>query len=618
MNGLPHLQWHAKPFGAGDIDGTGTQRLLGQPDLDLVDLLVRETAQNSWDARLSTGVPEFELRLRTLSVDQMHLLRTHVFTQTGPTGGLRKLLASERIGALEILDRGTKGLGGTLRIDLQSEGPRDWVDFVLAVGAPPDTASGGGTYGFGKTASYAASSCSTILIWSVTEHAGRIEHRLIASAINEGFNQDGRRFTGRQWWGSATGMAHHQIEPVTGDAAQMLGEHLFERPFSPGETGTSILVLAPRTLFDAGDDDIDAQDPAWADALPSAIIRSLWPKLLPGQAQQYRMDVRAFDHENELPLVQSSASPTLAAMHRCLESVRSGEDGSDLYLKRFEVRSQRPKQLIGHLSMTRFRRGEDDPAADLVGTVSLMREPELVVRAQLHPGNRKDPMSWVGVFKPVEVHDRAFAASEPPAHDAWAPQSVNDKNQRRTVNIALKRIRELTQEFLTPSVPSDQASKAQPTAALSARLGALAGTSLGARPVGGGSSRIGGGRSDSNSNGRVVITSISPLERNSDDLAQRRERSRVNFEIHGAQGEVELSAARLQILIEGGSLPAGQNEIRIDRWLMRKGDSIRSALAARFAPGAFGAADISHPMGVAVDVELKLSAVGNSPEDGRP
>ena len=66
MIGLRDLAWYPKPFGPGDMDGSGEKKVLGRPEVDMVDLLVRETAQNSWDARLPGQVPRFELRHRRL------------------------------------------------------------------------------------------------------------------------------------------------------------------------------------------------------------------------------------------------------------------------------------------------------------------------------------------------------------------------------------------------------------------------------------------------------------------------------------------------------------------------------------------------------------------------
>ena len=609
------LLWHAKAFGPGDIDGTGTQRLLGQPDLDLVDLLVRETAQNSWDARLGgQEPPAFEVRLRTLSPLQVHVLRSTVLVETGPTGGLGHLLHQPRMEVIEIVDRATKGLGGALRIDEENDGPRDWINFVLAVGAPPSANStAGGTYGFGKTASYLASSVSTILIWTATHHEARIQHRFIGSAINEAFTLDGRRYTGRQWWGREPGAggAEHPIEPAVGDEARSLGESLFERGFDEGETGTSILILAPKPPPKLDPDD-DGPDPTWAERLPESIIRNLWPKLIPNQGADRTMVIRIFDHGAPVSIPDSSQSPTLGALERCLEKARVGDDeASDPYLKCDEIWAWRPRVQLGRLALTRFTPQPNDPLADLTESITLMRSPELVVRAQLHPSPRKVAMAWVGVFRPLDQHDRAFAAAEPPAHDQWEPQSVLEKSDRRIVNLALKRIKEHTTEFLTPKMVDDSLTRAEPTAALAARLASLSGTALGSRPTPGSgrkgrpSSEEGSGGGRRRSDCKVSVTKAILLPRTNADLAQRREQTRFEFSVNGVSSAgATVSAARMRIVIEGGSVP-GEDDIRLERWWGPSGEDLGPGTSIRVSSDTTGAVDVSSWVGVALDFELK-------------
>ena len=60
------LGWFPKQFGPGDIDGVGAKRLLGTPNIEPAWVLVRETAQNSWDARGVSPSIDFTLNLRLL------------------------------------------------------------------------------------------------------------------------------------------------------------------------------------------------------------------------------------------------------------------------------------------------------------------------------------------------------------------------------------------------------------------------------------------------------------------------------------------------------------------------------------------------------------------------
>ena len=55
-----------------------------------------------------------------------------------------------------------------------------------------------------------------------------------------------------------------------------------------------------------------------------------------------------------------------------------------------------------------------------------------------------------GVFKPVADVDDSFSKSEPPAHDDWVPNSIQNKSQARDVRIALNCIRDAVSDFVLP------------------------------------------------------------------------------------------------------------------------------------------------------------------------
>src|SRR5690606_144384 len=115
-----------------------------------------------------------------------------------------------------------------------------------------------------------------------------------------------------------------------------------------------------------------------------------------------------------------------------------------------EVRSERPRKLLGHLALTRYPvpHGTDEPSR----WVTLMRnQAELVVKYMERQPLDVGGFQWAGVFKPVTEVDDSFALSEPPAHDDWVPKAVEDKALRRDVNIALDRIQKFADAFVRPS-----------------------------------------------------------------------------------------------------------------------------------------------------------------------
>jgi hypothetical protein len=458
------LSWFPKQCSPGDIDGGGAKRLLGAPSINGAWVLVREMSQNSWDARGESPCIDFILNLRLLRGSVLDTLRNRIFTADPPNTGLAELLRRDEIWALEVSDRGTTGLSGPIRNDLavKSDTETNFIDLVFNIGAPRNAYLGGGTYGFGKTASYVSSNVGTILIWSRCEGSDGLEHRLIGSAIGEGFDMGGRRFTGRHWWGNAVA-SEGRVEPVVRDLAQELGESVFATPFDHDVTGTSILILDPQLDGDSPEDNVEL--------LVRAVIENLWPKLMTDQDGRQRMNVIVQLDGMPRPLPSIENHRTLSGHAQCLLAVRAAQAGLDpnvLPLKYpvhvDEIWLKKPKKLLGHLAMTRFPVTErtDQPSH----AITYMRhQAELVVRYFERPELHVEGFQWAGVFKPVADADDSFAQAEPPAHDDWVPLALVDKSRRTEVRMALVRIREAAENYLSPRQPSAASSEALPSAA---------------------------------------------------------------------------------------------------------------------------------------------------------
>lgn len=496
------LEWFPKVCGPGDLIGDGARKLLGQPKVSPIALLARETAQNSWDARVEASI-KFSMSLRLLSPQQVELLRSKVLV--GNPGGinLRETLNKDEVWVLEVSDRGTKGLGGPVRPDLPVPPgqPMDFVNMVFNIGAPSDRKLGGGTYGFGKAVGYLTSGCGTTLIWSRSREQGVLESRLIGSAIGTNFEDGNRRYTGRHWWGvqSSADSDGTRVEPLRGPAADTIGNVLFEEGFDPAATGTSILIIDPQ-LGGASYEDS-------ADQLAEAVLWNLWPKMVPLSDGRCPMEVDIRLNGESISMVAPSEHPYLSAYVDCLKAVRGMHEGRAVELPlglTKEVRRLSPNRLLGYLAMTRFTSfGEDEirfPDIDPLGNsshhVCLMRHAELVVTYNELRSLDSPGYHWAAVFQPVEETDAAFSASEPPAHDEWIPTSLADRDQKSIVKVALQRIKEICGAFAAPPVgqQGNTTKEAAPTLDLANSLGALvASTEPEASPSTGGLGGGGGG-----------------------------------------------------------------------------------------------------------------------------
>lgn len=484
------LKWFPKPFGPGDIDGIGSRRLLGQPYLNPTDLLVREMAQNAWDARDASGSLEFTLNLRKLTPAEISVLESRVLTGRGEGLGLQEFFQLDEPWCLEVSDRGTVGLDGPIRNDftVPSGEPRNFIDLIFNIGAPRDVHLGGGTYGFGKTITYVISRVSTVLVWSRCRTQRGLEHRLIGSAMGEAFDDEGLSYTGRSWWGNVvegnnlnigSSAAQSRIEPAVGEDARLLAEEVFQSRFIDGQTGTSFLIPDPLLTGKTREDQ--------ARRLAESVLCNLWPKLLIEQQGRPRMDIRVLLNGEPVEITPPEEHPVISGYARCLQAVREVQSGTaeldafEPFIKVAELRSQRPKALLGHLALTRTPVRE---GAEPQRSVAWMRhQAELVVKYSEMEKLEVPGFQWMGVFKPSEEVDDSFAASEPPAHDDWVPAAMQNPTQKRHVNIGLRRIKEAVGLFLTPaSLESGNSGPKSSVAHIGDMLSGLVAGAVGAGP----------------------------------------------------------------------------------------------------------------------------------------
>ncbi|MFD0594037.1 hypothetical protein ACFQZ4_17425 [Catellatospora coxensis] len=65
---MTDIGWLSQPYPPeGATAAEGIRNQLGRPELDHLTVLVREAAQNSWDARAGSGAVDFRIDLSTVS-----------------------------------------------------------------------------------------------------------------------------------------------------------------------------------------------------------------------------------------------------------------------------------------------------------------------------------------------------------------------------------------------------------------------------------------------------------------------------------------------------------------------------------------------------------------------
>lgn len=448
------MEWIPESYPrAGGLAAAGFYKLLGRPRLDPLTVLVRETAQNSWDARLHNGRPVgFTIQGWKLSEDEQESLRTEVFVSAKNATGtnLERELASRNLIGLYITDRNTKGLSGPLQADeADPDDTYDWVDFVLNVGKANTQGHTGGTYGFGKTISYVVSAANAVVIHSRTEYQGRKQTRLIACAIGDDFTKNRRLYTGRHWWGKRD---DDVPSPLTGRTADQIAARIGMPPFEPAETGTNLLIVAP---------DLGGRTPEQAmNFIAESVTWHLWPKLVERRGKR-SMDIGVYWNGEPVSIPRPEDRPPLQGFVQAFQAALDGRAGdtSPLGLQVEKIKCQRPSTVIGTLATVplvhRERATVDDgsnpedgeapaPAAAITGVchhVALLRTPELVIEYWEGPASPEGGTEWAGVFRASDEHDGHFAAAEPPTHDTWNPALLPKSQGRTIVNVGLREIR---------------------------------------------------------------------------------------------------------------------------------------------------------------------------------
>ncbi|GIF96589.1 hypothetical protein [Catellatospora citrea] len=419
--------WWSQAFAPeGSAAAEGIVKQLGRPSLDPLTVLVREAAQNSWDARTPDGVVDFGVDVRILGDDVAAWRRLLL---PGPAEGsgvdLDAVLQPGGV-VLVVSDRHTVGLGGPVRAGERASDDEkpDFVQFLRNVGEPSDHQFGGGTYGFGKAIFYRLSRAGAILVDTNTAAGGPAGRRLMGAALGHSWYLGDRRFTGRHWWGH---VAPDDVpDPVLDTHAEALAESLGLPGFADGRTGTDIVILAADLGLTGSETDIRERSPHEAATfIASSILWNLWPKMIPdddGRHMRFRVGVNGSQDLLPAPAAFDELEPFVDA----LRDVRVGRGApysrtvAPKHAGSFAMAVAGAPAGAGRLMIEAAKPFDGPPRH-----VARMRVAELVVDYLIGPSHPDARFAYGGVFKASEDADALFASSEPPTHDDWVAKGLS-------------------------------------------------------------------------------------------------------------------------------------------------------------------------------------------------
>ena len=456
----------------GNIQAPGIMNQLGRPNLDPLTVLVREAVQNSWDARANdNNTVEFDLSGWTLNKKQLDCLKRNLFGKRPRSQFLPlDLVLSENVDVLAVSDRGTLGLGGPTRADIYTgKGARDFVDFVRNVGQPSDKQNSGGTYGYGKAAFYRLSMAQTIVIYTRCFVNGKYQSRLIAAALGNPYNHENKIYTGRHWWGD---LINGIIEPILDKKADDIAMQLGLQQLKDNNCGTTIVVIAPNFSGEKVTDQLslfkDEKNRTPYQALcymAESILWYFWPKMMPIGNKKPAMKFHISWQGNEIKLPKPENYPPLKGYVDSMLLLKQNKSGSAMNHQLMEIASQKPNQKIGYIAIHLFQISnsnffdthEDDKVKieGFTHHTAIMRQPELVVKYIPGPILSSEWFGYGGVFIANEEVDSIFASSEPPTHDNWVVDSLEDRRSKIIVRAAMREVSNVMETFSKPSSVSN-------------------------------------------------------------------------------------------------------------------------------------------------------------------
>lgn len=464
--------WYSQRFRPdGGITAEGLRNQLGRPTLSVLTVLVRESAQNSWDAKLDGDV-DYKLDLVTVSPAHRQawneLLAPNAPEDVSAGRTLTEFFRGSSLRYLAVSDRGTTGLAGPVRSDEYARpNERGWLSFVLNSGERQDVDGGGGTYGYGKGAFFLASRTGAVLIYTRFDDKGALRSRLIGSALLSSGDVDGVPYTGRHWWGRPS---EDFCEPLVDEAADSTARRLGLPEFRKGETGTTVVVLDPDLTDPAVPEEERAEMPVdrAGEFLAEAAAWNLWPLMLEGRTQRLRVSITAHGASITVPSEHDDA-----VLANFAEAYRKA--GAEI---RPNVVCRSPKKEIGRFGyVDTFGARTDSVAAAELGLsgsphhVCCMRSPDLVVQYLEQQPKAHPDIGYAGVFKVDDELDQIFSKAEPPTHDAWIDAQLVGR-EATFVRVAARRLKEECAKIVGPKV-RDVRVASIPVGSIAERLGFL-------------------------------------------------------------------------------------------------------------------------------------------------
>lgn len=274
--------------------GSAILRSLQNESLSVVDLVVRESFQNSLDAGLdnvdSVNIDVKTNKIRTQSVAPYF---------SGLTNNLMNKLPKETT-VISIADSNTSGLTGEFNTtDPKKLAESNIYKLIYGINMNQEDGDAGGSWGLGKTSFFRIGSGIVIYYSRIRTKIGTYEERLAACLIEDSSKDDALMSDnprGIAWWGekNENTSKYDKTYPITDGffIRKFLKEFGLE-PYKGDETGTNIIIpfIDEEKIVVHKDDDLLNDEVYWwetslTDSINMAIKRWYFPRLFNPQYKE--------------------------------------------------------------------------------------------------------------------------------------------------------------------------------------------------------------------------------------------------------------------------------------------------------------------------------------------
>ncbi len=352
--------------------GSSLLRLIQNNNMPVLDLLVRESIQNSLDAR----------KLNSKYVEVDYLTGKFNSLKLGNeleeiTDAINQRYGNKEYDYIAIRDSYTVGLTGVMDYKhIQNNAYGNLLKLVYEICKPQEAEGAGGSWGIGKTVYFRIGIGLVIYYSRIVNEDGEYESRLAASLVENELDPnamipvyDGMIKRGIAWWGEGTGK--NSTQPVTDNdyIKKFLGIFGINE-YTDDETGTTIIIpyinaeeLLRNNRTEYTNDQEEEIIPFWCtkleDYLSIAVQRWYAPRLNNKNYQQgaflrTRINGKGISLDSMEPVFQVVQSLYNRAHY--VNDVDILTDVEDVYLEDINVRNKLESQKIGSISFARVSR----------------------------------------------------------------------------------------------------------------------------------------------------------------------------------------------------------------------------------------------------------------------